>query len=344
MEDKVKELLNQLEDGVKAVFDSEKYKKYLRTMSSFHNYSFNNAMLIYMQSPDSTMVAGYNTWKKLNRYVMKGEKGITILAPCGFSSYIEKDKIDSNTNKPVLNPATGEIEKVRIPVNPNRFRAVHVFDISQTKGEPIMLSLVEELKGSVNDYLCFLEVIKEISAYKIVFTDIEGSTKGYCDFRNKTIAIKTGMDEKQIVKTAIHEIAHTLLHGKDDKYNNEIERRSAEVQAESVAYIVCNHFGIDTSEYSFGYIANWSKNKKTEELKESLSIIQKTSNLIISNISDCYREMNLTQENVNNRKSLKDIENQVEDYKKNMVFSMEKQIHSNNNRELRFTYVPVEHK
>lgn len=320
MEDKVKELLNQLEDGVKAVFDSEKYKKYLRTMSSFHNYSFNNAMLIHMQSPDSTMVAGFNTWKKLNRYVMKGEKGITILAPCGFNSYIEKDKIDSNTNKPVLNPATGEIEKVRIPVNANRFRTVHVFDISQTKGEPLMLSLVEELKGSVNDYICFLEVLKEMSAYKIVFTDIEGSTKGYCDFRNKIIAIKTGMDEKQIVKTAIHEIAHSLLHGKDDKYNNEIERRAAEVQAESVAYIVCNHFGIDTSEYSFGYIANWSKDKKIEELRESLSIIQKTSDLIINNINDSHKELNLCKETINERKSLQDIKKQIKEYKQNNAF------------------------
>lgn len=320
MEDKVIELLTQLEDGVKAVFDSEKYKKYLRTMSSFHNYSFNNSMLIFMQNPDATKVAGFNTWKKLKRFVTKGEKGITILAPCGFNSYIEKDKIDPDTNKPIKNPDTGETVKIKIPVNANRFRTVHVFDISQTNGEPLQLNLIEELKGSVNGYSNFLEILKEISPYKLVFKDIQGGTKGYCDFNNKIIAIKNDMDEKHIVKTAIHEIAHSLLHGKDNKYNDEISRRAAEVQAESIAYVVCNHYDIDTSEYSFGYIASWSKDKKIEELRESLSIVQKTSDLIINKINDRHKELNLCKEAINERKSLQDIKKQIEEYKQSNAF------------------------
>lgn len=178
MEDKVKGLLTQLEGGVKAVFDSEKYRRYLRTMSSFHNYSFNNSMLIFSQNPDATNVAGFNTWKRLNRYVMKGEKGIAILAPCGFNNYIEKDKIDPDTKKPVINPNTGEIEKIVIPFNANRFKTVYVFDILQTKGEPLQLDLVEELRGSVKDYKNFLEILKSLTSYKFVFKEIQGGTKG----------------------------------------------------------------------------------------------------------------------------------------------------------------------
>lgn len=320
MNDKVKEILEQLEGGVKSVFDSEKYKKYLKTMSSFHNYSFNNSLLISMQNPEATYVAGFTTWKKLKRYVVKGEKGIAILAPCGFNRYIEKDKINPDTKKPVINPNTGKVEKVKIPVDANRFRAVYVFDISQTKGEPLQLNLIEELKGEVKDYKKFFESLKEAADYKIVFENIKGNVKGYCDFSKEQIVIKDGMDEKHVVKTAVHEIAHSLLHGKDNKYNNEISRKAAEVQAESVAYVVCSHYGIETGEYSFGYIAGWSRDKKTEELKESLSVIQKTSNFIINRVDDKYRELGLLKDNKTEEKagkSLDDLKKQINDYRHN---------------------------
>lgn len=319
MRDKVKEILEQLEDGVKEVFNSEKYKNYLKTMSNFHNYSFNNSFLICMQKPDSTLVAGFNTWKKLKRNVSKGEKGIAILAPCSFNSYIEKEKVDPVTNKPIINRDTGEIEKVKVPVVANRFKIVYVFDISQTSGEPVP-SLVDELKGNINEYNNFIESLKMISDFPIEFIDMSDSSKGYCDFNNKVIAIKKGMDEKQVLKTAIHEIAHSMLHGKD---NGNLDRRTAEVQAESIAFVVCNYYGIDTKDYSFAYVASWSKGKDIKELKNSLSVIQRTSNLLINKINGMYKELTRSKEVVKlepGRKSLKDISKQIEEYKKNTPY------------------------
>lgn len=314
MSDKVKEILDQLEDGVKDVFDSGKYKNYLKTMSNFHNYSFNNTFLICMQKPESTLVAGFNTWKKLKRNVNKGEKGVAILAPCNFNAYVEKEKLDPLTKKPIINRDTGEIEKIKIPVNANRFKVVHVFDISQTNGEPVP-NLIDELKGNVGEYNNFIESLKSISDFPIEFIDISDSSKGYCDFNNKVIAIKNGMDEKQVLKTAIHEIAHSVLHGKD---NDDLDRRTAEVQAESIAFVVCNYYGIDTKDYSFGYVASWSKDKDIKELKNSLSVIQKTSNSLINKINDTYKELSKSRnviESEPGRKSLKDISKQIEEYK-----------------------------
>ncbi|WP_326910712.1 ArdC family protein [Sedimentibacter sp. MB31-C6] len=324
MEDKVKKLLTQLEDGVKEVFDSEKYKNYLKTMSNFHNYSFNNTLLICMQNPNASLVAGFNTWKKLKRIVNKGEKGIAILAPCNFKAYIEKDKLDPDTNNPIINANTGEIEKIKVPAMPNRFRTVHVFDINQTKGEPIP-NLVEELKGNIKDYKNFIESLKAISIFPVKFENIDGECKGYCDFKDRIIAIKTGMDEKQIVKTAIHEIAHSILHGKE---NSDIDRKTAEVQAESVAFVVCNYYGIDTKDYSFGYVAGWSENKDIKELKNSLSVIQKTSNSLINQINEKVKELVKSKDVIEvkkDRKSLKDIENQIKDYKQNTAMKQDKQ-------------------
>lgn len=292
--DKIKEITDKIETGIKELFDGEKFKKYLDTMSKFHNYSFNNTMLIAMQKPDATLVAGFNAWKnKFERNVNKGEKGIQIFAPAPYKVKKEQTKIDPDTELPVLdadgNPIKEEVE-VTIPA----FKVVSVFDVSQTSGKELPSIGVDELRGNVKDYEKFWSAIRKTSPVPIRFEDIHSSAKGFYNNDNKEIAIKKNMSELQTIKTAIHEIAHAKLHDRDLNKTDILkpkDRRTEEVEAESIAYTVCQHFGIDTSDYSFAYIASWGSGKDMPELKSSLETIRSTASELITTISDKYLEL-----------------------------------------------------
>lgn len=280
-EDKVQALTKQLEEGIKDFFESDRYKEYLDVMSKFHNYSSNNIGLILLQKPDTSRVAGFNAWKNnFKRSVNKGEKGIAILAPAPWKKTIEVDKIDPNTNKVVLK-ADGTKEKEQKEITQNYFRVVYVFDVSQTSGEPLP-ELVSKLSDKVQDFDDLFLVLKNVSEYPIEYEDIKSGANGYCDLVNKRIAIKEGLGEAHIIKTTIHEIAHAILHS--DLKNRDKDSSTREVEAESIAYVVSNSLGIDTSSYSFGYVGAWSKDKELTQLKSSLDTIQKTANDLISNI------------------------------------------------------------
>ena len=292
---KVQEITEKLEQGIKELFESEKYKTYLNTMSKFHNYSFNNTMLIAMQKPDATLVAGFKVWQKnFDRHVKKGEKGIRILAPAPYKIKEEQEKLDPVTGEIMLDkngmPVTEEVE-IKIPA----FRVVPVFDVSQTDGKELPDIGVNELSESVEDYEDFMQVLTEVSPVPITYEDIEGEAKGYFHTTDHRIAIQEGMSQSQTVKTAIHEVAHAKLH--DRERNQDIDavldkdRNTKEVEAESVAYTVCQHFGIDTSDYSFGYIAGWSSDRDMKELKSSLDTIRKTASELITGIEDRLAEL-----------------------------------------------------
>ena len=292
---KVQEITEKLEQGIKELFESEKYKTYLNTMSKFHNYSFNNTMLIAMQKPDATLVAGFKAWQKnFDRHVKKGEKGIRILAPAPYKIKEEQEKLDPVTGEIMLDkngmPVTEEVE-IKIPA----FRVVPVFDVSQTDGKELPDIGVNELSGSVEDYEDFMQALMEVSPVPITYEDIDGDAKGYFHTTDHRIAIQEGMSQSQTVKTAIHEVAHAKLH--DRERNQDIDkvlekdRNTKEVEAESVAYTVCQHFGIDTSDYSFGYIAGWSSDRDMKELKSSLDTIRKTASELITGIEDRLAEL-----------------------------------------------------
>ena len=292
---KVQEITEKLEQGIKELFESEKYKTYLNTMSKFHNYSFNNTMLIAMQKPDATLVAGFKAWQKnFDRHVKKGEKGIRILAPAPYKIKEEQEKLDPVTGEIMLDkngmPITEEVE-IKIPA----FRVVPVFDVSQTDGKELPDIGVNELSGSVEDYEDFMQALTEVSPVPITYEDIEGEVKGYFHTTDHRIAIQEGMSQSQTVKTAIHEVAHAKLH--DRERNQDIDavldkdRNTQEVEAESVAYTVCQHFGIDTSDYSFGYIAGWSSDRDMKELKSALDTIRKTASELITGIEDRLAEL-----------------------------------------------------
>ena len=292
---KVQEITEKLEQGIKELFESEKYKTYLNTMSKFHNYSFNNTMLIAMQKPEATLVAGFKAWQKnFDRHVKKGEKGIRILAPAPYKIKEEQEKLDPVTGEIMLDkngmPVTEEVE-IKIPA----FRVVPVFDVSQTDGKELPDIGVNELSGSVEDYEDFMQALTEVSPVPITYEDIEGEAKGYFHTTDHRIAIQEGMSQSQTVKTAIHEVAHAKLH--DRERNQDIDavldkdRNTKEVEAESVAYTVCQHFGIDTSDYSFGYIAGWSSDRDMKELKSSLDTIRKTASELITGIEDRLAEL-----------------------------------------------------
>ena len=284
----VREITDKLEQGIKELFESEKFKEYLTTMSKFYNYSFNNTLLIAMQKPDATLIAGYTSWQRnFDRHVMKGEKGIKILAPAPYKAQEEREKIDPATQKPVLDadgkPVTETVEVLR-----PAFKVVSVFDVSQTDGKELPDIAVDELTGSVENYAAFFEALKQESPVPISFEDIPGGAKGYFSHVENRIAIQDGMSEIQTVKTAIHEIAHAKLHAikPDEKVAPEVrkDRHTKEVEAESVAYTVCQRYGIETSDYSFGYIAGWSSDKDTKELKGSLETIRSTAAEMIESI------------------------------------------------------------
>lgn len=284
-------ILKSLETGVENIFTGDKYAQYLQTMSKFHRYSFNNTLLIAMQRPDATLVTGYRNWQSMGRQVKKGEKGITILAPAPIKRKREQEILDQN-HKPLLDadgkPRTEEVEVV-IP----RFKPTTVFDISQTDGEPIENLAPEELTEAVADYDLFMEAITAVSPVPIRFDEIAGEAKGYYHSGDKEIVIQKGMSESQTIKTAIHETGHARLHDKDimEKQGIEKDRLTKEVEAESVAYCVCSAFGVDTSEYSFPYIAGWSSNRDMKELKASMDIIRKTAGEMIDELSDNLQEL-----------------------------------------------------
>ena len=275
----MKEITERLEQGVKDIFTSEMYTTYLRTMAKFHNYSFNNTLLIAMQRPDATLVAGFNAWKnKFNRYVKKGEKGIQIIAPAPIKEVGEREKIDKDTGLAVLNE-NGEPEMERVEYVVPRFRLTTVFDISQTDGEPIPSLEVNELTASVKDYALLTAAIEQVSPVPMRFDEIEGDAKGYYSDADKEICIQVGMGESQTIKTMIHEVAHAMLHNSDfmKQRGEEKDRLTKETEAESIAFTVCSVLDIDTSDYSFPYVASWASGKEMKELKDSMDTIRLTA-------------------------------------------------------------------
>ena len=284
--ERMKEITDRLETGIQELFESERYKAYLTTMSKFHSYSFNNTLLIAMQG--GQLVAGYNKWRDdFHRNVKKGEKAIKILAPAPFKAKKEVQKLDAQ-GRPVMGkdgkPVT-EVQEIQVPA----FKIVSVFDVSQTEGEPLPSIGVEELTGSVERYGEFFKALEQTSPVSIGFEDIPGGSHGYYHLTEKRIAIQEGMSELQTLKTAIHEIAHSKLHAIDPEapaieQADRPDSRTREVQAESVAYAVCQHYGLDTSDYSFGYVAGWSSGKDLKELKASLETIRATAHELITTI------------------------------------------------------------
>ena len=298
---KVQEITDKLEEGLKELFESEKYKTYLSTMSKFHNYSFNNTLLIAMQRPEATLVAGYKAWQKnFERHVNKGEKAIRILAPAPYKIKEERDKLDPVTGEMMFDE-NGMSQKEQVEVTIPAFRAVYVFDVSQTDGKPIPELEAQELLSTVEGYEDFVQALMNVATVPIGFEDIPGDSKGYFHTEEKRIAVQENMSESQTLKTMVHEVAHSMLHNKEINRDDLMEapikdRNTKEVEAESVAYTVCQHFGIDTSDYSFGYIAGWSSGKDMKELKSSLDTIRKTASELITGIEGALRELQLNRE------------------------------------------------
>lgn len=291
----VREITDRLEQGIKELFESERYKEYLTTMSKFYNYSFNNTLLIAMQKPDATLVAGYTSWQRnFDRHVMKGERGIKILAPAPYKAKMEMEKIDPVTRKPVLD-ADGKPVTEMVEIMRPAFKVVSVFDVSQTDGKELPDIMVGELTGSIEQYEDFWRALKEISPVPVELEKIEGGAHGYYHLVDKRIAIDEGMSEMQTIKTLIHEIAHAKLHAAtpDEKTapEDQKDRHTKEVEAESVAYTVCQRYGLETSDYSFGYIAGWSSDKETKELKGSLETIRSTAAEMIESIDAKLKEL-----------------------------------------------------
>ena len=298
--EKLKEITDRLEQGITELFDSERYKEYLKVMSKFHNYSFRNTVLIAMQKPDASLVAGFSAWKNnFERNVMKGQKGIKIIAPSPYKIKQEMQKIDPHTQKPIIGkdgkPVTEEKE-ITIPA----YKVVSVFDVSQTEGKELPDIAVDELTGDVDRYKDFFAALEKTSPVPIAFENIEGGSHGYYHLEDKRIAINEGMSELQTLKTAIHEIAHAKLHDidlnapKDEQPR--VDRRTREVEAESVAYTVCQHYGLDTSDYSFGYVAGWSSGRELSELKSSLETIRSAAAEIINSIDANFAELQKAQD------------------------------------------------
>ena len=299
--EKLKEITDRLEQGIAELFDSERYKEYLKVMSKFHNYSFRNTVLIAMQKPYASLVAGFSAWKNnFERNVMKGQKGIKIIAPSPYKIKQEMQKIDPHTQKPIIGkdgkPVTEEKE-VTIPA----YKVVSVFDVSQTEGKELPDIAVDELTGDVDRYKDFFAALEKTSPVPIAFENIEGGSHGYYHLEDKRIAINEGMSELQTLKTAIHEIAHAKLHDIDlnapkDEQQPHVDRRTREVEAESVAYTVCQHYGLDTSDYSFGYVAGWSSGRELSELKSSLETIRSAAAEIINSIDENLAELQKAQD------------------------------------------------
>ena len=287
MKERVGDLLGRLEEGLKEVFESDKYKDYLNTMSKFHNYSVNNTLLIHQQKPDATLVAGFQSWaSNFDRHVKRGEKGIQIVAPAPYNIKKEQQLIDRKTGNPVFN-ADGTPKMTEVEVKIPAYKVTTVFDISQTYGKELPTIGVSELTNEVDHAKDFIESLKNVSPVPIEFGKIEGESKGYYSPGNENIMIQEGMSDAQTIKTMVHEISHAKLHNPEALKEAEGKSKGTiEMEAESVAYIVCQHFGIDTSDYSFGYIAGWSEGKGVEELKESMQTIRDTSAEMINRVEN----------------------------------------------------------
>ncbi|MCI1991112.1 MAG: YodL domain-containing protein [Oscillospiraceae bacterium] len=300
--ERLKEITDSIERGIQNLFQSDRYAQYLRTMSRFHRYSVNNTMLIYMQKSDATLVAGFNKWRdQFSRNVMRGEKGIKIIAPTPFKKKIEEEKLDPDTKIPVRD-ADGNIimeeKEIKVPM----YKVVSVFDVSQTDGKPLP-TLANDLTGNVKQYEIFIEALRRSSPVSLAFEAMEQNTDGYFSEKDQRIAIRTDMSEVQTVSAAVHEITHATLHNyersrlaaaKDDETAEPPkpkDRRTEEVEAESVSYAVCQYYGIQTGENSFGYIASWSKGKELPELRASLETINKTASGLISDIDRNFAEI-----------------------------------------------------
>ena len=279
-------IMQSLESGVEELFTSNRYQEYLKTMAKFHNYSFNNTMLIAMQRPDATLVTSYKNWQSMGRQVMKGEKGITIIAPAPYKKMKEKEVLDEN-QRPIMG-TDGKPKTEKVEVTVPHFKAVTVFDIAQTSGEPIQTLAPELLTAAVQDFDSFMQAIQKISPVPIRFDEIDGNANGYYHNADKEIVIKKGLSESQTLKTAIHETAHAKLHDREimESLGVEKDRLTKEVEAESVAYCVCSSFGLDTSDYSFPYIAGWSSSREMKEMKASMDVIRKTAGEMIDQLTE----------------------------------------------------------
>lgn len=299
--DRMREIVDSIENGIKELFESDKYRQYLATMSRFHRYSVNNTMLIYMQRPDATHVAGFNKWRdQFGRNVLKGEKGIRIIAPTPYKKKIEEIKTDPETNAPVLDAdgkAIIEEKEIRIPM----FKVVSVFDVSQTAGKPLP-QLAADLSGNVQQYEVFMEALRRASPVPMEIKSVARDTDGFFSAKAQSITIRAGMSEVQTVCAAVHEIAHAKLHdyehmteladdGETILVPGEKSRNTEEVEAESISYAVCQYYGIETGENSFGYIATWSKGKELKELRASLETINKTASELITDIDRHFAEI-----------------------------------------------------
>ena len=285
-DERVAELTERLENGVKELYASDSYAQYITAMAKFHHYSFGNALLILFQCPHATNVAGYGTWELLGRHVKYGEKGIMILAPCNFRASLEREKIDPLTGQTLLGP-DGQPLTEKVKIAPNRFKIAHVFDLSQTEGRELPQIGVSELTGDVADYTGIYDRLTAISPLPVVQEDFQRAAKGYTNITENRGVVKPGISQVQTIKTLVHEIAHAKLHRPDDilAIPTPGEKRQKEVEAESIAYVVCQHFGIDTSDYSLAYVAGWSRGKELAELKASLNVIHATAGEIIDAIS-----------------------------------------------------------
>ena len=279
-------IMQSLESGVEELFTSNRYQEFLKTMAKFHNYSFNNTMLIAMQRPDATLVTSYKNWQSMGRQVMKGEKGITIIAPAPYKKMKEKEVLDEN-QRPIMG-TDGKPKTEQVEVTVPHFKAVTVFDIAQTSGEPIQTLAPELLTAAVQNFDSFMQAIQKISPVPIRFDEIDGNANGYYHNADKEIVIKKGLSESQTLKTAIHETVHAKLHDKEimESLGVEKDRLTKEVEAESVAYCVCSSFGLDTSDYSFPYIAGWSSSREMKEMKASMDVIRKTAGEMIDQLTE----------------------------------------------------------
>lgn len=283
--EKLKKLTDRLEQGIRSVFESERYREYLSVMERFHSYSMNNTILIMLQKPEASYVAGYKTWESLGRYVKKGEQGIQILVPCFYKKKEEVEASDSDRKEKgdaVSDADDKEKEAVKEQqeILHTYFRPATIFDISQTEGKPLP-ELTTELQGQVPEYERFFDALEKASPVPIRFDEWSSRRKGYYDLIKQEIVIKAGMSEPQNIKTAVHEMAHSILHKDRNHVKDSV---SMEIEAESVAYVVCQHYGLDTSEYSFNYLAGWSSSEDMPELKASLQRIQQTSHDLIDRL------------------------------------------------------------
>ena len=298
--EQLKEITDRIEAGIRDIFESgdmEKYRNYLRTMSRFHNYSLNNQALIHLQRPDATFVAGYNRWRdKFSRHVLRGEKGITIIAPTPYKKKIEQEKLDPDTKLPILD-ADGKVmteeKEIEIPM----FRPVKVFDYAQTDGKPLperVASPVANLTGSVENYEAFMEALRRSSPVPVEFKPLSADMDGYFSPKSQSITLREGMSEVQTVSAAVHEIAHAKLHNyalQQPEERRHKSRNTEEVEAESISFMVCAYFGIETGANSFGYVATWSKNAELPEFRASLDTISKTANGIITDVEKHFAEV-----------------------------------------------------